>query len=147
MVFLRGGARRPQPIIMGFIDASRAEGYEVESLGRVLREQGCRVAADIPGLAPRPPCDSHSQRRSGVRPRAWVGVDLGTARPTEDDSRGSVRTAENDRAGAPQGVAGRLAWVGRPDHEGVGAELGSAAPRVSGPPSPGGQTRWGPARA
>ena len=30
---------------MGFIDAQRAEGYAVESVCRVLREQGCQVAA------------------------------------------------------------------------------------------------------
>ena len=29
----------------GFIDAQRAEGYAVESICRVLREQGCQVAA------------------------------------------------------------------------------------------------------
>ncbi len=29
----------------GFIDAIRAEGYAVESICRVLREQGCQVAA------------------------------------------------------------------------------------------------------
>src|SRR5688500_17591259 len=43
--FLRGGTRPPQPLIMGFIDAMRAEGHAVESTCRVLREQGCRVAA------------------------------------------------------------------------------------------------------
>jgi len=31
--------------MMGFIDAMRAEGYAVESICRVLREQGCQVAA------------------------------------------------------------------------------------------------------
>ncbi len=29
----------------GFIDTIRAEGYAVESISRVLREQGCQVAA------------------------------------------------------------------------------------------------------
>ncbi len=29
----------------GFIDTIRAEGYAVESICRVLREQGCQVAA------------------------------------------------------------------------------------------------------
>ena len=43
--FLRGGTRPPQPLIMGFIDAMRAEGHAVESICRVLREQGCQVAA------------------------------------------------------------------------------------------------------
>jgi transposase InsO family protein len=31
--------------MMGFIDAMRAEGYAVESVCRVLREQGCQIAA------------------------------------------------------------------------------------------------------
>ncbi|QBF47641.1 IS3 family transposase [Janibacter limosus] len=43
--FLRGGARPPQPMIMGFIDTMRAQGHAVESICRVLREQGCRIAA------------------------------------------------------------------------------------------------------
>src|SRR4029450_8740087 len=43
--FLRGGTRPPQPLIMAFIDAMRAEGHAVESTCRVLREQGCPVAA------------------------------------------------------------------------------------------------------
>ena len=42
---LRGRARLPQPLIMGFIDDMRAEGHAVESTCRVLREQGCPVAA------------------------------------------------------------------------------------------------------
>ena len=43
--FLRGRARLPQPLIMAFIDDMRAEGHAVESTCRVLREQGCPVAA------------------------------------------------------------------------------------------------------
>lgn len=35
----------PQPLIMAFIDQQRVEGYAVESICRVLREQGCQVAA------------------------------------------------------------------------------------------------------
>ncbi len=30
---------------MGFIDTMRAQGYAVESICRVLREQGCQIAA------------------------------------------------------------------------------------------------------
>ena len=43
--FLRGGARPPQPMILAFVDELRAEGFAVESICRVLREQGCQVAA------------------------------------------------------------------------------------------------------
>ncbi len=42
---LRGGARPPQSLIMGFIDQMRAEGYAVESVCRVLTQQGCQIAA------------------------------------------------------------------------------------------------------
>jgi hypothetical protein len=31
--------------MMGFIDAQRSHGHAVESICRVLREQGCQVAA------------------------------------------------------------------------------------------------------
>ncbi|WBL18241.1 IS3 family transposase [Citricoccus sp. NR2] len=43
--FLRGGARPPQPLLMGFIDQMRAEGHAVESIIRVLRQQGVKIAA------------------------------------------------------------------------------------------------------
>ena len=33
---------------MGFIDTMRAEGHAVESVCRVLREQGCQVAGVSP---------------------------------------------------------------------------------------------------
>jgi len=32
-------------MMMGFIDAMRADGFAVESVCRVLREQGCQIAA------------------------------------------------------------------------------------------------------
>ena len=38
-------SRPPQPLMMGFIDQMRAQGFAVESICRVLREQGCQVAA------------------------------------------------------------------------------------------------------
>ncbi|UPG69434.1 MULTISPECIES: IS3 family transposase [Gordonia] len=43
--FLRGGTRPPQPMIVAFIDQMRSNGFAVESICRVLREQGCMVAA------------------------------------------------------------------------------------------------------
>ncbi|WP_426623752.1 IS3 family transposase [Leifsonia sp. McL0607] len=43
--FLRGGTRPPQPLMMVFIDQMRAEGHAVESIIRVLREQGVQIAA------------------------------------------------------------------------------------------------------
>ncbi|GAA13368.1 putative transposase, partial [Gordonia alkanivorans NBRC 16433] len=35
----------PQPMIVAFIDQMRANGFAVESICRVLREQGCTIAA------------------------------------------------------------------------------------------------------
>ena len=32
-------------MMMGFIDTMRSEGHAVESICRVLREQGCQIAA------------------------------------------------------------------------------------------------------
>src|SRR5699024_4122463 len=43
--FLREGTRPPQPMMAGFIDQMNAEGHAVESICRVLREQGCQIAA------------------------------------------------------------------------------------------------------
>lgn len=45
LIFLRGGTRPPQPVIVAFIDELRAEGHAVESICRVLREQGPQIAA------------------------------------------------------------------------------------------------------
>lgn len=39
--------RPPQPLIIGFIEKMRGEGHAVESICRVLREQGCQIAARI----------------------------------------------------------------------------------------------------
>jgi hypothetical protein len=35
----------PHPLIVAFIDEMKAAGFAVESICRVLREQGCQVAA------------------------------------------------------------------------------------------------------
>ena len=43
--FLRGRTRLPQPLIMGFIDTMRAQGFAVESICQVLGKQGVQVAA------------------------------------------------------------------------------------------------------
>ena len=44
-VFFAGGTRPPKPLIIGFIDQMRSHGYAVESICRVLREQGVAIAA------------------------------------------------------------------------------------------------------
>lgn len=42
--FFAGELDPPQPLIMGFIEHMRSKGYTVESIIRVLREQGVKIA-------------------------------------------------------------------------------------------------------
>ena len=41
--------RKPQPLIIGFIDQMRSEAHAVESTCRVLQEQGCQIAGQTHG--------------------------------------------------------------------------------------------------
>ena len=43
--FSSPGSSPPQPLIVAFIDEMRTEGHAVEPVCRVLREQGCQIAA------------------------------------------------------------------------------------------------------
>jgi hypothetical protein len=58
-------------LIMGFIDTLQAEGYAVESICRVLREQGCQIAA-------RTYRAERAAGSTGVRLPAVVGVEHAT---------------------------------------------------------------------
>ena len=84
--FLRRGARPPQPLIMAFIDDMRAEGHAVESTCRVLREQGCQVAARTY--------------------RAWK-PGRPPDRDPDRDRRGRHRRAARAIQGTPKGLYGR----------------------------------------
>ena len=71
---------------MGFIDTMRAEGHAVESICRVLREQGCQVAArTYRAWRTRPPAPrtvSDAQVVDAVRSLAWtVGVEADADSP------------------------------------------------------------------
>ena len=61
---------------MGFIDTMRADGHAVESICRVLREQGCQVAArTYRAWRSRPPAArtiSDAQVVDAVRAVAWT---------------------------------------------------------------------------
>ena len=65
-------------MIMGFIDTLRAEGYAVESICRVLREQGCQVAARTyrdwrtAALPRERSATPRSRTRSGMRRGLWI---------------------------------------------------------------------------
>src|SRR5690606_27320888 len=79
--FLRGGTRPPQPLMLGFIDTMRAEGHAVESIIRVLREQGVKIAARTYRahrqgvIAARTITDAQVQ--DAIRAAAWTVVERG----------------------------------------------------------------------
>ncbi|HCG54645.1 IS3 family transposase [Brevibacterium sp.] len=108
--FLRGGARPPQPMIMGFIDQMRAEGHAVESVCRVLRQEGCQIAARTY--------------------RAWRHRSA-SARDTSD---AVLLNVLHDLVGTPEGLYGRrkmTAWLRRQGHQ-VGAGRVDRLMRVAG---------------
>ncbi|MFA7266264.1 MAG: IS3 family transposase [Candidatus Nanopelagicales bacterium] len=88
--FLRGGTRPPQPMIAGFISDMRGQGYAVESVCRVLRQQGCQIAARTyrewtrpnKPIAARTVSDAVVQ--NAVREIAWNVDDHGQRRMTPE---------------------------------------------------------------
>ncbi|MEN4447388.1 IS3 family transposase [Mycobacterium sp. SM3041] len=93
--FLRGGARPPQPVIFAFIDDQRAAGHAVESICRVLCEQGCQIAART--------------YRSWKQPGRTVAARTITDAQVIDAVRGLAWTtnAAGKRVLAPEGLYGR----------------------------------------
>jgi putative transposase len=73
---------------MGFIDSMRADGHAVESICRVLREQGCQVAArTYRAWRSRPPAArtiSDAQVVDAVRAAAWTSDDQGRPKLTPE---------------------------------------------------------------
>lgn len=102
----------------GFIDTMRAEGYAVESICRVLREQGCQVAARtyrawrMAGPAARTITDA--QVIDAVRSAVWTA----DSRSAEDDSRGALWAAKDDRPAATDYGSRCERRVGRPSDAG-----------------------------
>ena len=80
---------------MGFIDTMRAEGHAVESVCRVLREQGCQIAARTSR------CWKQSGRRVAVRTVSDAHV--------QDAVRDTAWTVDRDgrRKLTPEGLYGR----------------------------------------
>ncbi|OYN85897.1 IS3 family transposase [Parenemella sanctibonifatiensis] len=106
--FLRGGARPPRSLIVAFIDELRAEGHAVESVCRVLREQGCQVAAR-----------TYRQWAGGTRPVATRTI---TDAMVTDQVRDLVWRVDHSgvRRMTPEGLYGRrkmtvLVKRGNPD--------------------------------
>ncbi|MCX7523471.1 IS3 family transposase [Microbacterium sp. STN6] len=94
--FLRGGTRPPQPLMLGFIDTMRAEGHAVESICRVLREQGHQIAARTYRAQRRGAVSvrtvTDAQVVDAVRSAAWATIEI----------NGRVR-----RVLTPEGLYGR----------------------------------------
>ena len=92
--FLRGGTRPPQSLIVAFIDELRAEGHAVESICRVLCEQGCQIAART--------------YREWAQANAPVAARTQSAAIVVDQVRDLVWKVDH---------AGNIAWIGRPSNE------------------------------
>ncbi len=92
---LRGGARPPQSLIMGFIDQMRAEGYAVESVCRVLTQQGCQIAART--------------YREWKRPQRQIAARTITDAAVQDKIFGLAWTIDDQgrKRMAPEGLYGR----------------------------------------
>ena len=113
--FLRRGTRPPQPLIMGFVETMRAEGHAVESICRVLREQGCQVAARTYRSwrrAGRPVAArtmSEAQVVDAVRDVAWATDQHGRRKLTPEGLYGRRKmTAYLRRTAMPETSAGSV---------------------------------------
>lgn len=91
-------------MIMGFIDSLREQGYAVESVCRVLREQGCQIAARTYRAwrhsAPSARTISDAHTVEAVRQAAWMTDCHGRRRLRPEGLYGRVKmTAHLRRAG------------------------------------------------
>lgn len=105
-------------MIMGFIDTMRALGHAVESICRVLREQGCQIAArtyrswkqtgrDNTRVADRTITDAHVVE--AVRATAWTTNHLGVRKLAPEGLYGRRKmTAALRRTTAPNASAGSV---------------------------------------
>ena len=82
---------------MGFIDTMRVEGHAVESICRVLREQGCQIAArTYRAWRTRPPADrtiTDAQVVDAIRDIAWAKRADGVRRLTPEGRSASRQVA------------------------------------------------------
>ena len=84
--------------MMGFIDAMRADGYAVESICRVLREQGCQIAAR-----------TYRSWKSARQPAARTITDAHVTNKIRDLAWSTDRHGR--RKLAPEGLYGRRKMV------------------------------------
>ena len=122
---------------MAFIDEMRAEGYAVESVCRVLRDQGLQIAArtyrawrqPARPVAVRTVTDALVEDK--VRDLAWTVGDDGRRRLTPEGLYGRRKMTRWCAASCPTPPPAR--WTGRCDPLACRA---FGAPRASAPPSP-----------
>ena len=95
--------RPPKPLIMGFIDTMRSQGHAVESVCRVLREQGCQVAARTyrAWRARRPAARTHSDAQviDAIKDTCWRRDESGTLRLTPEGLYGRRKLTAHLRRG------------------------------------------------
>ncbi len=111
------GSSTPQSLIVAFIDELRAEGHAVESICRVLREQGCRVAARTyrewaqanQAIALRTISDAVVVNQ--VRDLVWKVDPEGVRRMTPEGLYGRRKMTALVRRATPR--ASPAAWTGR----------------------------------
>ncbi|MBK7723461.1 MAG: DDE-type integrase/transposase/recombinase [Austwickia sp.] len=97
---------------MGFIDTMRAEGHAVESVCRVLREQGCQFAARTYRAArvavPAARTVSDAQVVNTVRDLAWTVDHTGRRRLTPEGLYGRRKMAALVRRAMPEATPGSV---------------------------------------
>lgn len=110
---------------MGFVDAMRAEGHAVESICRVLREQGCQVAArTYRDWKTRPPAArtvADAELVDIIRDVCWRRDEDGGLRLTPEGLYGRRKlTAYLRRIGLADAAECTVAWAMHVlDHQGV----------------------------
>lgn len=97
---------------MGFIDTMRAEGHAVESVCRVLREQGCQVAARTyrAWRTARPSARTLSDAavQDAVREAAWTTDHTGRRRLTPEGLYGRRKMTALVRRSLPEASPGSV---------------------------------------
>ncbi len=99
---------------MGFIDSLRAQGHAVESICRVLREQGCQIAARTyrswaqPGRVVAARTVTDAQVTSLVRELAWTVNEQGRRALTPEGLYGRRKMTAMVRRSMPQSSPGSV---------------------------------------
>jgi putative transposase len=116
--FLRGGARPPRSLIVAFIDECRQAGHAVESICRVLTEQGCQIAARTYRLWTCPQLQAAARTVSDaivmdkVRDLAWTvdtdGELAGVRRLTPEGLYGRRKMTKLVRRSLPEATPGAV---------------------------------------